>query len=123
MNGNFSVFDPVQADGANVTKGQLHVRSRPTPAPSVAFDQVSVGASSAVEIAAAKDRYGFQLRNTDDEQTLYVGVGDDDPTIATGFPVPPGGTWSPPCGVSANASIKGISSSETIVVAFIDYLA
>lgn len=134
-----SIFDPVQGYAAAVkSTGELQVEASvpgtvnvnvasqsdqlettPGNSGSASQDQVDVG-TSATSIVASGSRKGLLIANLDSAKTVFLGFGST-PTIATGFPVGPGATLALPAGVTTDLEVKGITTSGTARVAFVEF--
>ena len=134
-----SIFDAVQGFAAGVTSGgelkvsaavpgtvDVNVASAsgplavtPAGASSAAYGQVNVGTSSTAVLAQGA-RKGLLVANLDATKTVYLGFGGA-PATTTGFPVPPGGTFALPAGVTTDDEVNAVTTSGTARVAFAEF--
>ena len=113
-----TVSGTVQVNVASTT-GQIE--TTPGPASSVNQSQIDVAATSGgTQIIASGARKGLLIANLDATKTVYVAFGST-PTTTEGFPVAPGTTLALPAGVTTSAEVKGITTSGTARVAFVEF--
>ncbi len=145
-----SIVDPVQGYGANVNQGgelkvtadipgsvsttvsgtvEVNIASTtdqiettPGAASAVSQSQINVASTSGgTQIIASGSRKGLLITNLDPTKTVYLAFGAAAPTTTEGYPVLPGATFTLPAGVTTSAQVKGITTSGTARVAFLEF--